>query len=180
MRIVVHVSGYYDWEPLPDGVEVTDADIKARRVKPATSGTGGGWLMRVAKKGETHTEVCLPEEELIALLLQDAIRERQIQTRSEGVAKYLARHVMPHHAHRTWMDDFEVQDDGSNEAHFAKLIDEHVAAGTLEPEDKDAMLAAYREPVQAGHHEAHLQNHFGAKKRAEKRRAKMAARAKEA
>ena len=44
MRITVHVSGHYDWAPVPEDVKVTEADLKAKRVKP---GADGKYLMRV-------------------------------------------------------------------------------------------------------------------------------------
>jgi hypothetical protein len=162
MIINVTVSGYYDWEPLPDSVEPTEQDIKKQIVKPSGN---GGWLARIKRTGETHTTVSLPEGELAAQIVRDAIKEKVVRTRSEGAALYLSRHVMQHHAHKSWMRGFEISDDGPDVAMFEKLVDEHIAAGNLEDEDKSALMVAYAEPLDANDHTDHLHVHFGVKKK---------------
>jgi hypothetical protein len=161
MRIVVHLSGFYDWEPVPADVEVTDADVKAKRVKPSNDGR---WLMRVTKKGDTHTDAHLPENELIELLIHDMIRDRQVLDREQAVARYMARHVMPHHAHRAWMKDFDVQDDGPDESLFDQMLKPHVAAGNIDQDDFEAMREAYTKPADVASHCDVLHGHFGTKK----------------
>lgn len=155
MHIIVHVAGYYDWEPLPPGVQATEEDVKAKRVKP---GLNGAVLMRVPRKGTTHTTVALPEQELGALIVADMIRDRVVRTRADAVAHYLARLVMPHHAHPKWIRDFEVSDDGADESAFRALVATHVAAGNIEAEDVEDMVAAYLTPIPAG--VDHLRRHF--------------------
>lgn len=71
MRITVHLNKYYDWDKVPGDVVVTQADIEAKRVKPAMD---GGWLMRVAKETATHTEVHMPESQVIAKIVHDKCR----------------------------------------------------------------------------------------------------------
>jgi len=157
MRIVIHVHTYYDWEPVPTDVQVTEADIKARRVKPASN---GGWVMRVTKKGDTHTQINLPEHQIAALIVEGIIRDKVVHSRADAIAHYLSRHVMPHHAHRNWMKAVETDDDGPDAVQFRALIDRHVEAGNIESEDVDGLVEAYLRPAE---HARHISNHFGIK-----------------
>ena len=102
MRIIVHVNKCYDWVPVPSDVTVTQADIAAERVKPAS---GGGWLMKITKNVQTDTVIGLPEEQIIAKIIHDKTRPEggRTLTRQQAVAFYLSENVMPHHAHRSWM-----------------------------------------------------------------------------
>lgn len=165
MRITVHLNRYYDWDPVPDGVQVTEADLASKRAKPAN---GGGYLMRVAKDapvGATHTTVMLPEHELCAMIIADAIRDhRTDHTRSSAVANYLARHTMPHHAHRSWIEAIEVEDDAPDEALIRKMLKPHVDAGHIEVDDIEAILKSYLTPLDNDGHADHLHAHFGVKK----------------
>lgn len=154
MIVIVHVKSYYDWEPVPTGVQVTEADKKAKRVKPAAN---GAWLMRVQKDTNTHTHVALPEAQLIAGIIRDMIHEKIIRTRVEGVANYLSKYVMPHHAHPKWMRDFEISDDRADEKLFRAKVEEQVLAGNLEKEDVEDMVEAY---LSEGDHVVQLKKHF--------------------
>lgn len=157
MHVTVHLSGHYDWEPLPADVVPTDADINSKRVKPAM---GGGWLMRVPKKRETHTTVHMPESEIVALVIADAVRDHAAHTRAEAVGHYLSRLVMPHHAHRSHMRGFDVLDDGPDEALIHSAIAPHVEAGNIAAEEVDEIVAAYMTPLESSHHIDHLHRHF--------------------
>ncbi len=157
MRIVIHVSKYYDWEPVPAGVAVTDADKVAGRVKPSVN---GGWVMRVTKSGNTHTEIQMPEHQVHACALESHLRDKVVLTRAQAVAKYVARDVMPHHAHRSWMTKVETHDDGPDEALFRAAIKRMADVGKIEPEDIESLVAAYLTPAD---HAAHLTQHFGIK-----------------
>lgn len=173
MHITVKVSKFYDWEPLPAGTKTpTDADIRARRVKPSNT---GGWLMRVTKELASETSVRLPESQLIALIIQDNIRDKLAHTRTEALAHYLARHVMPHHADRQWMEAFDVHDDGPSRELFEAKLDEQIKAGNIEELDRERLVEAYMRPLskdlaeptvaqRAEHHGEHLHKHFGVKK----------------
>lgn len=161
MRVTVHVSGFYDWEKIPADVEVKEADIKAKRVKPSND---GGWLMRVSKTADTHTSVMIPESQIIAIIIAEMVRDKIALTRTQALGHYLSRHVMPHHAHKNWMRGFEVHDDGGDEVLLRAKIDVHVAAGNIDALDVDGIVAAYLAPVDSAKHVDHLHAHFGVAK----------------
>lgn len=140
MRIYVHVSKFYDWESLPEGVEPTEADVKSNRVKPALN---GGWLMRVPKEMETYTDIQLPEAQLVALIVQDAFKEGNFYDRCEAAGHYLARHVAQHHFHRSWITKIEVQDDGPVPEIFEEEFERIRAANHLQVEDHEPLLEKY-------------------------------------
>jgi hypothetical protein len=140
MRVTIHSSGFYDWEPVPADVEVKPADVKAKRVKPTAN---GGWLMRVERTGDTHTDVALPENQLIAQIVQEMVRDHQPRTRRDAVNLLLSRHVMPHHAHKSWMRKVECHDDGPDEKMFADMVDVQVKAGNISPHDLEEMTKLY-------------------------------------
>lgn len=175
MQITVHVNGYYDWEPLPpDAAKPTKADIESRKVKP--TGNGDGYLMKVTKKADTHTSITLPESQLIAVIIDEMCRgDRKPMTRMEAVGRYLSRHVMPHHAHRNWMQEVEVHDDGANEELFEAKIAEQVKAGNLDELDGPPLLAAYKTPGDPQAHVDHLHVHFGIKNHAAFKAKRLAA-----
>lgn len=168
MRIFIHVSSFYDWEPVPADVEVTEADIKALRVKPADT---GGWLMRVSKSlpnGElTHTDVQMPEGELVALIIDDAIKQRNFLNRAEAAGHYVARHVAAHNFHRAWVKSVEALDEGGEPEKFAAEVDRFVEVGRLSAEDKDDLLERYAEQFTTAELEAFLQKRLGVKKKQE-------------
>lgn len=168
MRAVVHIHRFYDWEPLPKDVgEPTEADIKALRVKPAA---GGGWLMRVEKDAPdavngTHTSATPSEAQLIEVVIQEMTRgDRTPMTRSQMLARYLTRYVMPHNAHKKWMTRFEIHDDGPSEELFRAKIAAHVEAGNISELDVEDLVEAYMTPGDADAHVDHLHAHFGVKK----------------
>jgi len=129
MRIVAHVSKFYDWTPVPSDVTVTQADITAERVKPAS---GGGWLMKVTKSVPTHTVATIPEEQVIAKIIHDKCRPEggRTLTRQQAVAFYMSENVMPHHAHKTFITKFEVDDDGPDEKMFRAQLAPHIISET--------------------------------------------------
>lgn len=168
MRITAHVHKFYDWEPIPSGVAVTEEDVRLNRVKPAA---GGGYVMRVTKIADTHTTMVMPESMIIETILQEHIREKSAITRLEAVGHHAARHVMPHHAHKSWINHFEVEDDGPNEELFRAKAAALVAArkpsgeALIEPEDVEELVAKYLKPAMAEHHADHLHTRFGVAKK---------------
>jgi hypothetical protein len=129
MRVTVSVKKFYDWEPVPGDVVVTQQDISSEKVKPAAN---GGWLMKVTKNLETHTQVNLPEEQIIAKIIHDRTRPEggRVLTRKQAVAFYLSENVMPHHAHRSWITGFEVHDDGPDEKMARAMLAPHTVSET--------------------------------------------------
>ena|SRR5277367_3433398 len=163
MRIVAHHSKFYDWEPVPDDVKVTVADLASGKAKPMAR--GAGYLMKVTKELPTHTEIMLPEAQVIAKIIDDKTRPSGGRTlsRKDAVAFYLSEHVMPNHAHRTWVTKFEVQDDGPDEKLARAMLGEHVTAGNIEASDLEAHVAAYMEKTSNADHGMHLTTHFKVK-----------------
>lgn len=167
MHIVVHVNKFYDWLPVPDGTDVTEADVKAGRVKP---GVNGGWTMKVPREKDSHTDVLMPEHAVIQTIIQaycENGRCGNILTRKEAVARHLGVGVMPHHAHPKWMKNIEVEDDGPDEALFRKMLAPHLEAdhGTaggknIDADDLEALVEAYMETLDAHGHAKHLHGHF--------------------
>jgi len=127
MRVIVHLSKFYDWVPVPADVTVTTSDIQAERVKPAS---GGGWLMKVTKEATTHTQINLGEHQVIAKIIHEKTRPEggRTFTRRQAVAFYLAENVMPHHAHRLWFTDIKVHDDGPDLALFRSMMGVHLVS----------------------------------------------------
>src|SRR5258708_1087427 len=121
MHIVVDLAGYYDWQPLSAGVEPTEADITALRVKPTLDGK---WLMKITVDEPTHTTISLPEVEIEDCM---AHFERQgvARTRAQVVAWYLAEKVMPHHAHPDHFESIHV--DGEPEVE--KFLNQYFQTG---------------------------------------------------
>lgn len=162
MRIVAHHSKYYDWEAVPADVKVTEADVKAERVKPSGN---GGWVMKVTRDKSSFTTILIPEKQVVAKIIDEKTRPSggRVFGRSEAVAHYIAEHVCPHHAHRSWMTKFEVHDDGSDESIARELLAPHVEAGNLSMFELEEHVAAYLRPADAAAHEAHLHSHFKVK-----------------
>lgn len=141
MRIFVYVNKFYDWEPLPNDVEPTEQDIKSNRVKPSL---GGGWLMRVPKVKDTYTDIQLPEQQLVNLLMQDAFKEGVFHDRAEAAGHWLARHIAQHHFHRSWITKIEVMDDGPVAEIFDAEFERLKQANHLQEEDREELLEKYK------------------------------------
>jgi hypothetical protein len=170
MRVTVNVDKYYDWVPVPADVTVTDADIKASRVRPAAN---GGYLMRVTKTADTHTTCSIDEDTIIALIIHEAMPQQGSMqlSRKEAIGLLLARNIMPHHAHRSFMKSFEVDDDGPDEAAFKVKVSPytlaiHEASGQplIDPSEFDGLLAKYMEKTAPADHVEHLHARFNVKK----------------
>lgn len=162
MQVVVHVSGFYEWLPVPEDVDTESAEFKKaildRKVKRATT----GWTMRVPKKFDTHVVVNVNEEDIVQVAIQEMTRgDRQYLNRVQCVTRLLARHVLPHMAHASEMQEFEIAHDAGPMLDIHdKLIAEHVECQNIDPADVDEMRAAYTEPATIDDHHDHLHKHF--------------------
>ena len=90
MQIVVTVAKFYKYLPLPDGVQVTEDDLKTKRAKPSDDGT---MLMRVSVDKESQTTISLPESEITDYMAGWA-RKNVRKSRNSAVASYLEEVVM--------------------------------------------------------------------------------------
>ena len=171
MHIVVHVRGYYDWQPVPADTEVTPQDIAANRVRPSSN---GGYNMRVQCNQDTHVTVGVSEASIIATIIHAYTENGKcgaVLTRAEAVARLLATQVMPLHAHPKWFKEIECNDDtGPDEKLFMDTITPHLDADhgrapgkNIEPDDLDDLRAAYMTPFDADDHVDHLHKHFKVK-----------------
>ena len=92
MRIVAHHDKFYDWQAVPQDVVVTKGDVSSGRVKVASDGR---YLMRVTREvedgGTTHTEIFIPESEIIAHTIYEKCRPSggRTLTRRQAVAFYI-------------------------------------------------------------------------------------------
>jgi hypothetical protein len=166
MQITITVNAFYDWERLPENAEVTEADIRANRVKPEA---GGGWLMRVTKRCEegqvNHALLGISEDTVIALILQELTKEKRVISRNEGISLVVSRHLLQHTAHRSWIKAFEVCDDGPKpemlEAEAARFIE----AGLIVQEDVSELKTTYAQASTPAQIVAFLEERFGVKKK---------------
>lgn len=159
-QVVLHVNGYYDWEPVPKDVTVTDEDIEAMRVK---QGQDGSWLMKVEKteNADSLTTISVAEDELFVTIVGEMTRgDKQPLTRLQALHRYIARHHLDHNTHQDWIDEVEVDDSGPDEAGLRAYIDTHVKAGNIKERDVERLVAKYMEPSTATHHVDHLHNMF--------------------
>jgi hypothetical protein len=170
MRVVVKVSKFYDWKPVPPDVTVTEADIKSLKVKPAA---GGGFVMRTVVQQPSETTVTFTEAAIIALIIHEAMPQQgSMQTsRKEAVGLLLARNVMPYHAHRSFMQGFQVDDDGPHEELFRAKLAPYLAAvheASGEPliaaDELEGLVAKYMEKAAPEDHVDHLHTRFNVKK----------------
>lgn len=171
MRVLVHVSAFYDWKPVPEDVKVTQADVKAGRVKPAAT---GGFLMKVTQKTQSYTTVCISEETVIQRIIHELMPAQGcvLHSRKEAIGQILARNVMPDQAHPKFMLGFEVESDsGPDEELFHKLVSPfttvvHEASGQvlISEEDMEAALTKYLEKATVQDHIDHLHTKFNVKK----------------
>lgn len=168
MRIVIDVSKFYDWLPVPEDTEVTHKDINSRRVKPAL---GGGWLMRVEVNQATYTEVGIGEDAIITEMIVSKMRDRVTLTRAAAAASILAKKIMPDEARPAWMTKIQIHDDefsGEDGAakmkkFFDAMIAPHVECGNILAEDVADMLEAYRTPYTNPELEKLFAGHLGMK-----------------
>jgi len=177
MRVHVELSHFYDQSPVPPDVKVTAADLAAGRVKV---GRDGRYTMRVVRetfiKPKHECMVTVAERDVVNKLVHAYLPPPQGTgtkiTRKEAVARLLAEHVMPEHAHPKHMLGFTVEDDGPDEAFFraeveplTKIVSERTGDPIVDPKDFDELLSLYLSPAPATDHVEHLHAKFGVKRR---------------
>lgn len=161
MRITVHLSACYDWVPVPPDVVVAPADVAAGLAKV---GARGEHLMRVPKKGDTHTTILLPEQQILAKILHEKLRPGggRILSRKEAVEQYVAEHCLATETQRPWIKGFEVHDDQHElaEAPLHALLAPHVVTGNIPSAHVIPHRDAYLEKADAAAIEDHLTAKF--------------------
>lgn len=142
MRIHAKVCGYYDWTPCPPGTEITDADIKALRVKQMTDTT---WHMKVCVDANTTHDAGVPEDAICRRLATFEKLGRPT-SREEAVVELL-RKTFEHHLDIKHIVDIEVEDDGPNADLYATFLE---AAGVTDPEAVAAAQDRYDDETDMG------------------------------
>ena len=130
MHVVLHVTKFADWTPVPADVKVSQDDIMSGKVKPGR--VPGSWEARVIKTppgGTTHT-VALSE----GLTIQKQIHEKtdvkragRHFTRKEAVAHTIQDHFLEGFDW-SWITKIEVHDDGPDEALCRAMLKPHADA----------------------------------------------------
>lgn len=138
MRITAHVCGYYDWHPCPPGTEITEADIKALRVKQMAD---DAWHMRVEVKADTHHDVGIPEEAITRQMAQ--LEKLGREPTREAVVTELLRESFRHHLPAKHILKIEVVDDGPQ----AELYDLALAASEVDGDAADKARERYAAEV---------------------------------
>jgi hypothetical protein len=174
MRVVVHLSRFYDWEKLPPEVHPTpdapDSDFaKAITVGLIKPSANGAWLMRVERAVDTHTLVVIPESQLSAEMIESRVGPRkQTIGRKEAMGHAVAR-AMADQAQEAWITGFEVEDlthPDEVASNFHAHVDRFVAAGKIPAEHKARMLEVFTAPHSASDHVDHLHARFNVKRKA--------------
>lgn len=171
MHVVLHLTKFYDWEPIPRDVTVTPQDIASGKVKP---GRDGGMMARVVKVpagGTTPLTCSINEATLIAKIVQekaDPKRAGRTFSRKQAVAHLIQEDILPSQAEWEWVASIEVHDDGPDAALMASTLASHAQtphgrrAGMIIPlEHVDEHHRVYAEPADSAAHAAHLRQHFG-------------------
>lgn len=109
MLIHTEISAHYDWVPCPPGTEITEADIKALRVKKMTDDS---WHMRVECKRDTTNDVNIPES-AICDRMASLVAIGKPESREEVVA-FILKGVYHHHLNPKKIKAITVHDDGPN------------------------------------------------------------------
>ena len=179
MRVFVHQTHYYDWEPVPADVKLTPADLKSGKVKP--NARNDGHLMQVTKQLKdkdgnpalTHTMLALTEAGIIAHIIFRATPNQghKILSRSEAIADLTSRIFYAQHGHRSHVLGFEVDcDQGPDEALFRAMLQPHTESKhpvsgqpTIAPSEIEERVAAYLLPATSDQHIASLHAAFAVK-----------------
>lgn len=158
MKVIIDVAAYYEWEPCAtpvfiyekqnvrqadgtdklqdvivgaklDGEEIPLSDIKQNHV--------GVWLEKVLVERETHTDIAIPECQIVDLVAHFA-RKGVKKTRKQIVAEYLAEKIMPDHAHPEHYFDITVEDEPANKpAELAAFLKMYFEVSEREPAEQE-------------------------------------------
>jgi hypothetical protein len=168
MRVVLHLSKFYNWVPVPPGTVVTAEDVRQGKVMPDRN---GGHRMRITQQGPTTRECHISEQTLVNQIVMeksDVRKAGRTFSRREAVAHLIMDTMLDGHAEWGWITKVEVHDDGPDEALFRATLEPltKVKHGrrdkmVIPPAHLDDHLKVYLEPADAAAHAAHLEGHFG-------------------
>ena len=172
MRIITHLSKYYDLRPIPADVRLSPEDIQtglaAGLLQP---GQDGALRMRITVPVPTYNTTHLAESTIVAKIIHektDRSRLRRTLSRKEAVALCLSEHILPKICDVEWVERVEVHDDGPDEGLLRSMLAPHTTAvnprtqrPNIHPDTVDAHAAAYTEPATPDDHVAHIHSHIG-------------------
>jgi hypothetical protein len=170
MHVVIHLSKFYDWQPVPRDVAVTPEDIAAGKVMPDRS---GGFRARVLREppGGTEMTCYITEADVVGKIIHektDVRRAGRTFSRRQAVAHIIQDHLLEGVAEWSWIKKVEVHDDGPDKDLALTMLEPHTKARhgrrngmNIAASDVAAHMKAYLEPTQAEDHVAHLHQHFG-------------------
>lgn len=156
MHVHIRLSKFYDWDPIPKGVVVTEQDIAAGKVMP---GRDGAYRMRVVKipvGGMTKRTCHISEGTLVEKIIEEKsdVRKKagRTLTRHEAVAHLIADQLLEGAAEWDWILGFDVEvDDGPSEELMRAKLAPHTTADhgrrlgrkNVPPEHVEDHVAAY-------------------------------------
>jgi len=174
MRVAISLSKFYNWDPVPKGVVVTEEDIAAGKVMP---GRDGAYRMKVVKAppGGTEHLVTVSESTLIEKIIEeksDVRKAGRTLSRRQALAHLLQDNIIPGQFEWDWIKGFAVHDDGPNEELMRSKLELHTKAEhgrrpgrmNVPVEHVEDHVKAYMESTTAADHVDHLHLHFGIKK----------------
>lgn len=167
MRVTVHLSSWYDYEPVPNDFDKSTDEFKAALssglVKAASK---GGHVIRVTRATDNHVTLHIPESEIAQRLLYHSLAQNgsRVVSRKEAAADYVAICALPNFGLPVHVTKVEVHEDGPPDIAWYKGFLEPYRKGiharTGEPIVPDRMLEpmlkAYSEPATAQDHVAHM------------------------
>lgn len=152
MRVHLDVSGFYDWVPVPEGIEVTPADVRAGLAKEMADGM---WRMRVERNRDSTHAMGIPEAAVCDRLA--ALEANGEDSSRQDVVADLSKHSLKQHLKKRHMRTLTIEDDGPSEAAMALAL---ASRGVTGPAADDA-LARYMAGKQGDALAAHLRTLLG-------------------
>ena len=141
MRITAEVCGHYDWTPCPPGTEITEADVRALRVKQMTDGS---WHMKVECVRDTQHDTGIHEMTVCNRLA--ALEKLGRPSTREAVVVEELRESMRHHIHPKHVVSVSVHDDGPNEDLYRIALSGQGITGA----EADKAVATYKDAADLG------------------------------
>lgn len=120
MLVHCDVSGFYDWVPVPEDVEITDEDKASGAVKLMQDDE---WYARVAFDKETHHDANIPEEAICRRLAALEFLGKR-SSREEAVVEIL-RSSFEYHLDLEHLVKISVTDSGADPALYEKVLIEY-------------------------------------------------------
>lgn len=129
MRVILHVSQYYDFVPVPPDVQVTKGDVDNGDVIPGVK--DDTYKMRVPIPKASHTTIHLNEAELVEHIIYERCRPDgtgRVLTRRQAIAEFVQARHLPRHARAQWITGIDVHDEGPDAALMTARLAPHAVS----------------------------------------------------